>query len=171
MKAIIVSDSHGLTDELAQIAARHRHEADLFIHCGDSELAVEAEEIAPFAVVRGNCDWAAFPNERMVEAAGIRFLITHGHLYGVKTSLSRLSERAEEAGADVICFGHSHLAGVEKMGGRLFINPGSIALPRGRTEKTYAVLSIDGGRTHVQFYDVSGRPIAEMERTVSLERT
>ncbi|OQP19103.1 YfcE family phosphodiesterase, partial [Geobacillus zalihae] len=34
MKAVIVSDSHGLTAELAEIVNRHRHEADLFIHCG-----------------------------------------------------------------------------------------------------------------------------------------
>ncbi|GAD12035.1 phosphodiesterase [Geobacillus kaustophilus GBlys] len=168
MKAVIVSDSHGLTAELAEIVNRHRHEADLFIHCGDSELEVGADEIAPFAVVRGNCDFAAFPAERIEEAGGVRLFVTHGHLYGVKTSLLRLSYRAQETGAHVVCFGHSHLAGAEQIDGLLFINPGSIALPRGRKEKTYAVLTVDSGRAHVQFYEVDGQPILKMEQTFSI---
>ncbi|QHN50059.1 metallophosphoesterase [Geobacillus stearothermophilus] len=169
MKAVVVSDSHGLSGELSAIIERHRHEADLFIHCGDSELSAQAAELAPFVVVRGNCDVeAAFPNERTEEAEGLRFLITHGHLYGVKTSLLRLYYRAKETSAHVVCFGHSHLAGAEQIEGVLFINPGSIALPRGRKERTYAVLTIGGGRVHVQFYEVNGQPVSGMERTFSI---
>ncbi|STO13250.1 Putative metallophosphoesterase MG207 homolog [[Flavobacterium] thermophilum] len=169
MKAVVVSDSHGLSGELSAIVERHRHEADLFIHCGDSELSAQAAELAPFVVVRGNCDVeAAFPNERTEEAEGLRFLITHGHLYGVKTSLLRLYYRAKETSAHVVCFGHSHLAGAEQIEGVLFINPGSIALPRGRKEKTYAVLTVDSGRAHVQFYEVDGQPILKMEQTFSI---
>ncbi|AGT33001.1 metallophosphatase [Geobacillus genomosp. 3] len=169
MKAVIVSDSHGLTDELAQIVMRHRHEVNLFIHCGDSELPAEADAIAPFAVVRGNCDWtAAFPDERIEEADGVRLFVTHGHLYGVKTSLLRLYYRAKEAGANIVCFGHSHLAGAEQIDDVLFINPGSIALPRGRKEKTYAVLEMDRGRTFIQFCDIGGRPIPGLEKTFSI---
>ncbi|ASS86746.1 metallophosphoesterase [Geobacillus stearothermophilus] len=169
MKAVVVSDSHGLSGELSAIVERHRHEADLFIHCGDSELSAQAAELAPFVVVRGNCDVeAAFPNERTEEAEGLRFLITHGHLYGVKTSLLRLYYRAKETSAHVVCFGHSHLAGAEQIEGVLFINPGSIALPRGRKERTYAVLTIGGGRVHVQFYEVNGQPVSGMERTFSI---
>ncbi|ARA98893.1 metallophosphoesterase family protein [Geobacillus thermodenitrificans] len=168
MNVVIVSDSHGLTAELAQIVSRHRHEADLFIHCGDSELPAEADELAPFVVVRGNCDWkAAFPDERIEEADGVRFFVTHGHLYGVKTSLLRLYYRAKETEANVVCFGHSHLAGVEQINGVLFINPGSIALPRGRKEKTYAVLTIDKDQAFVQFYDVTGHPIPGLAQTFS----
>ncbi|MED5075412.1 metallophosphoesterase [Anoxybacillus geothermalis] len=169
MKAVVVSDSHGLSGELSAIVERHRHEADLFIHCGDSELSAQAAELAPFVVVRGNCDVeAAFPNERTEEAEGLRFLITHGHLYGVKTSLLRLYYRAKETSAHVVCFGHSHLAGAEQIEGVLFINPGSIALPRVRKERTYAVLTIGGGRVHVQFYEVNGQPVSGMERTFSI---
>ncbi len=38
MKILIISDSHGLTDELQTIAKRHAAEVDMMIHCGDSEL-------------------------------------------------------------------------------------------------------------------------------------
>jgi putative phosphoesterase len=104
MKALIVSDSHGLTNELEEITARHRHEANVFIHCGDSELSPNQKEIAHFLIVRGNCDFtAAFPNERIEEVEGIRFFITHGHLYNVKMSLLNLYYRAKETKANVVC--------------------------------------------------------------------
>ncbi|MED3842603.1 metallophosphoesterase [Geobacillus stearothermophilus] len=168
MKAVVVSDSHGLSGELSAIVERHRHEADLFIHCGDSELSAQAAELAPFVVVRGNCDFAAFPNERTEEAEGLRFLITHGHLYGVKTSLLRLYYRAKETSAHVVCFGHSHLAGAEQIEGVLFINPGSIALPRGRKERTYAVLTAANGRATVEFYDTAGKSVPGLQQTFSI---
>ena len=39
MKVLFVSDSHGLTAELEILVEKHQDEVDLFIHCGDSELA------------------------------------------------------------------------------------------------------------------------------------
>lgn len=38
MNVLIISDSHGLEEELQTIAKRHEAEVDLMIHCGDSEL-------------------------------------------------------------------------------------------------------------------------------------
>ena len=40
-----------------------------------------------------------------------------------------------KVGAQVACFGHSHVLGAELIDGVLFINPGSILLPRQRVEK------------------------------------
>ncbi|TXK90073.1 metallophosphoesterase family protein, partial [Parageobacillus sp. SY1] len=50
MKVLIVSDSHGLTNELEEIVARHHHEANALIHCGDSVLPFDQKEIARFLV-------------------------------------------------------------------------------------------------------------------------
>jgi putative phosphoesterase len=169
MKALIVSDSHGLTKELEEIAERHRHEVNVFIHCGDSELSPNQKEIERFFIVRGNCDFtAAFPNERIEEVEGIRFFITHGHLYNVKMSLLNLYYRAKETKANVVCFGHSHIAGAEKIDDILFINPGSILLPRVRKEKTYALLQIENGKATVQFYDLNGKEIPSFAKTFTM---
>jgi putative phosphoesterase len=160
MRVLIVSDSHGLTDELAAIKKRHEHEVDALIHCGDSELPHGADELQDFLYVRGNCDFdSAFPKERIEDISGVRFFITHGHLYNVKMTLMNLYYRAQEVGANVVCFGHSHLAGTEMIDGVLFINPGSICLPRMRKEKTYALLQIDNGQATVQFYDGEGQEV------------
>lgn len=155
MKVLIVSDSHGLIDELIEIKQRHAHEADVFIHCGDSELSSGCAELEGFVYVGGNCDFVRdFAKERTEDIQGVRFLITHGHLYNVKMTLMNLYYRAQEVGAKVVCFGHSHIAGAEMINGILFINPGSILLPRMRKERTYASLQIENGQATVRFYDI-----------------
>ena len=156
---LIVSDSHGLTDELEMIKSRHK--VDEYIHCGDSELAETATQLDGFITVKGNCDWnGKFPNEQIVEFGGLRFFITHGHLYGVKQSLLQLQYKAEEVEADVVCFGHSHIAYAEKVRNTLFINPSSIRSPNKYKEKSYAMIEWENrDEITVHFYDLSGRII------------
>jgi uncharacterized protein len=154
MKVLIVSDSHGMTNELHQLKERHREEVDLLIHCGDSELPDEHKAIEDFIVVRGNCDYGEeFPTETLQAVGDCNIFITHGHLYSVKTSLVGLSMKSRELGADVACFGHSHLLGAEMVEGVLFINPGSLRLPRGRRERTYVILEILEDSYVVNVYD------------------
>ena len=41
----------------------------------------------------------------------------------------------------ILCFfGHSHILGAEMINGTLFLNPGSFLMPRGRRERTYALV-------------------------------
>lgn len=167
MKVLIVSDSHGLTKELEEIQKRHANVVDVMIHCGDSELNFSAIELNNFVVVRGNCDFDHdFPNEQLKQINGLQVYVTHGHLYNVKASLMNLRYRAQEVGAEIICFGHSHIAGAELIDGILFINPGSIRLPRLRKEKTYALVEIEksGNSKHVivKFYSLDGLEIPSM---------
>ncbi|GMB07426.1 hypothetical protein EDD69_103134 [Thermolongibacillus altinsuensis] len=169
MKVLIVSDSHGLTAELTKIRERHQHEIEAVIHCGDSELSAEHVELKDVLYVRGNCDFEKrFPNEMVHEIDGIRFLITHGHLYNVKMTLMNLYYKAKEVGAKIVCFGHSHIAGSEQIDDVLFINPGSIYLPRLRREKTYVILEIVNQRATVHFYHIDGTLIPELSTQYEL---
>lgn len=78
-------------------------------------------------------------------------------------SLMNLRYRAEEVGANVVCFGHSHIAGAELIDNMLFINPGSIILPRLRKEKTYAILEVDEAKNCVvKFFSIDGKEILEL---------
>lgn len=135
MKVLIVSDSHGLEDELEMIAERHGKETDLIIHCGDSELDPSHPALSSYLTVKGNCDFTGVQRRNRRSRRIEKAFFTHGHLYGIKQSLLNVYYRAEELGADIICFGHSHIAGSELMDGKLLINPGSIRLPRVRKEK------------------------------------
>lgn len=154
-KILIVSDSHGWTDELQSIKEQHSAEAEVMIHCGDSELMADDQAISGFVTVRGNCDYESrFPEDAEVDVAGKKVFITHGHLYNVKSTLMSLSYRAKESNANIVCFGHSHLLGVEMIDGVLFINPGSIRLPRGRRERTYVILELKDEMVEVSIYDL-----------------
>ncbi|WP_124727054.1 metallophosphoesterase family protein [Staphylospora marina] len=138
MRVLIVSDSHGREELLRQIV--RREQADHVIHCGDFCTDRERLPDVPMTVVRGNCDWEPVPEEQLWEADGLRILVVHGHRHGVKRSPLPLRFRALEVGANVACFGHSHVPFCEKDGEVLLINPGSISLPRIVKEPTYAVL-------------------------------
>lgn len=160
MKALILSDSHGLTEPLREISDRHQNEVDLMIHCGDSELETDAQELKGFKVVRGNCDFRGeFPEEIIHNEDGFNIYVTHGHLHGIKLSLQKLHYRCRETSALIACFGHSHILGAEVIDGILFINPGSILLPRMRNEKTYAILDTDGKTAQVTFYTIDGNEL------------
>ncbi|HHY72796.1 MAG TPA: metallophosphoesterase [Bacillus bacterium] len=161
MKVLIVSDSHGLEKELVALKNKYSSEVDAMIHCGDSELSFASNEIADYIAVKGNCDYDRnFLNDQLVSINEVPFYITHGHLYNVKMSLLNLRYRAEEVGAKIVCFGHSHIAGAELIDDILFINPGSIYLPRARKEKTYAILEVDDYKNCVvRFFSIDGMEI------------
>jgi uncharacterized protein len=155
-KVLIVSDSHGLTTELLQIKEKHKSEVDVMIHCGDSELQTKDSALEGFVVVRGNCDFdEQFPVEIIQSVGTNRIMVTHGHHYHVKTSLTSLSYRAEELHANIVCFGHSHILGAEWMNGILFLNPGSLRLPRLRKEKTYCILKFMDDKIVLDVYDIN----------------
>lgn len=162
-KILIMSDSHGLTDEITEIVERHKSEVDQMLHCGDSELDADAPELAEFMKVGGNMDFDfRFPEETTFTVEDITFFGAHGHLHHVKSSLNQLSYRAEEEGAQIVCFGHTHIAGAEKVGGQLFINPGSIRLPRQRNIKTYAIVHWETvSEVTVDFYDEAGNMLPD----------
>jgi len=161
---LIVSDSHGLTKELGMLRERHLQDVDLMIHCGDSELMPDHPSVFGFLTVMGNCDIGGYPLETITEAAGRRIFITHGHKYSVKTSLMSLKYKAIQMEADIVCFGHSHILGAELIGGILFLNPGSIRLPRERFEKTYLILEILEEKIRMQVFDLSGHELRDLYR-------
>ncbi|MFD1735987.1 metallophosphoesterase family protein [Bacillus salitolerans] len=168
MKVLLISDSHGLENELRQVAEAYTGKVDLMIHCGDSELPAVHEVLENFLVVKGNCDLENFPEDLLEEAGEFKLYATHGHLYNVKMSLANISYRADEVGANIVCFGHSHLAGSELIDGILMINPGSFRLPRGRKERTYCILELINRNVSVIFYDHEHEKIEQLCYTYTL---
>ena len=169
MKVLFVSDSHGLTAELEMLVEKHQDEVDLFIHCGDCELAPDHPALQNYVVVGGNCDFDDRFSEDIVEKIGNKTIfITHGHKYSVKSSLMKLAYKAREANADIACFGHSHFLGAEMAQGIFFINPGSIRLPRGRKEKTYVIIEIVEAGYDLRVYDLNSGEMKELTQHFSL---
>ncbi|WP_432352089.1 metallophosphoesterase [Sporosarcina sp. A2] len=140
MKLVVMSDSHSDINTIQAIRTRET-DADAWFHCGDSELAVDADILQGIEVVQGNCDWSAtFPESVVAEVCEQKVLMVHGHQHGVKESLMQLKYAAEQVNASIVLFGHSHLYGAELQDKVLYVNPGSTLLPRGGRVATYAVI-------------------------------
>ncbi|MEG0259645.1 MAG: metallophosphoesterase [Lysinibacillus sp.] len=152
MQVLVMSDTHGDSQVIDKVRGFYPN-AEAMIHCGDSELTFTHAALEGMQKVRGNCDIeSAFPNEAVFDVGGVTFFVTHGHLFNVKSSLLSLSFRAKEVDANIACFGHSHILGAEMIDDILFINPGSLLKPRGRKEKSFAVVEILEDHFQVNFF-------------------
>lgn len=166
MRLLIMSDTHG-DAEVIKTVREYYPQVDAVVHCGDSELPYDHIYLQGVERVRGNCDRdARFPDEKLFELGETTVFVTHGHLFNVKSTLLSLTYRAKELGANVCCFGHSHLLGAEMIDDTLFINPGSLLKPRGRREKSFVVLDIQPEQFIVNCYC----DINELLETVTFER-
>jgi len=144
VKILVISDSHGNKDAILRSVA---HESPhLILHLGDHDRDCGSVEWTypeiPLRSVRGNCDRSSqgLDIDEFV-LGGKRFFMTHGHLYGVKTGISSIINAASCRGADVLLFGHTHIAYHDVFEGIAIVNPGS----SGMGGKTYAVLDLEGG--------------------------
>jgi putative phosphoesterase len=184
---VALADTHAtgdppLTDHLRGAL----RDADVVVHAGDFTAAATLAAFrdlataagADFAAVHGNSDSAAvradLPAVRTVEALGERALLVHGHDHS-RTQLSMLA-RQEEAGVAVV--GHTHRAGVtrlggpgakqgsrdgagsgngggEQQGGLTVVNPGSHADPRG-SQPAYARVHRRAGAVDVELRSPAG---------------
>lgn len=171
MKILIISDSHGLKEPLFEVMNRHEQDVDLILHCGDSELPYEhfSSYKDKLLIVRGNCDLDSNYKEEITYSKNeVNIFLTHGHLYNVKASLLKLAYRAEDTGSNLVCFGHSHVAGCAYDEGVLYINPGSLRLPRVRAERSYVIVTYNEETVIVDFFDDFGQEIRELKTVYNL---
>lgn len=159
LKALIISDNHGVINSVESLVKGS--DADTIFHCGDWCESVDSLPKG-IQLVRGNCDFDnRIPVELITSWGAHRLLMVHGDRYQVKSSLLALKYKAEEAGANLILFGHSHHPLSIQDGDKVFINPGSVTQPRGYPRPTYAIMEweqIDDtkGMLYVSFYSSSG---------------
>lgn len=152
-----MSDSHGLTKEVAQIV--HRYDVEQKIHCGDFCVDAHTPPFATIIKVRGNCDFALdVPTKKALDWLGLKVVLVHGHKHRVKQSPLSLMHLAEQERAQVVLFGHSHQPTSFMEKGVLYINPGSLYQPRGYKTPTYVVAGIerfaDAHIVKVQYYNL-----------------
>ncbi|WP_335869149.1 metallophosphoesterase [Bacillus sp. 2205SS5-2] len=170
MRVLVVSDSHGSIESLLELQQLYHGKVDEMFHCGDSELTNHDEALKHFLTVKGNCDWNGdFPEDIVHAVKGTTFFVTHGHMYNVKMSLMNLSYQAIEHNADIVLFGHSHVLGVEFVDGILYVNPGSILLPRAREEKTYCVIERKASVLMISFFDHHHQELIELRQQFQVQ--
>ena len=155
MKLLILSDTHG-NYPLALRALEKAGQVDHIIHLGDElEDATILETILDRSLIKvpGNCDASReLGRDLLVDIAGIRFFITHGDRYRVKSGLSELHRKALEQKAQTVLYGHTHEAAIVRIGEILLVNPGSLSYKSLHT--SFAVLSIIDGEVSAELFEL-----------------
>lgn len=141
MKIIALSDTHGslMLDNFALLLS----DADIIAHLGDGyndAQHLSSECGKSIISLKGNCDFSGQIYQTLV-VEGHTILFTHGHAYGVKSDLMRLNYFADEIGADIVFYGHTHIPDVSFFYNKWFINPGSLGRPRNGM-RTYVTVNI-----------------------------
>lgn len=179
-RILLASDTHGAKDILLSVIREKGEECDAFVFCGDGVQDVlycincaihggvkmprvvafvggnNDYDIYPFNTERGQAGSGEYkitvPNRQVLLIAGHTLFITHGNREGVRSyDASPLMAEARIAGADVVLFGHTHIAEAD---GNI-INPGSLKYPRDGGERSFAVLELQKGKdVEVTFYNV-----------------
>lgn len=142
MKALVFSDSHGLSAGMARMIQRET--PDTVLHLGDfiadmQGLRARFPEVR-FIGVAGNCDFfLGEPADRCFELEGVRIFMTHGHGYQVKQGLDSVAAAAGSRGAGLLLFGHTHRPVYEIKAGLHILNPGSVSGVH-TARKTYGII-------------------------------
>lgn len=160
MKLMIASDIHGSAKYCRELLEAYENEnADRLLLLGDvlyhgprndlpegydpkQVIAMLNEKKNEIFAVRGNCeaevdqavlefpvlaDYALLPlKERMI-------YVTHGHLYN-RDHLPPMKE------GDILLHGHTHIPACEEFDGCIYMNPGSVSIPKNGTPRGYMIL-------------------------------
>ena len=97
--------------------------------------------------INGNCDPVKLGEDEIIlQVEGVKIFAAHGHMYSVKTTLSRLEDRAKQSGCAVALYGHTHCAEVSERNAITLINPGAMSR---FARNSYCYLVINGDKiTH-----------------------
>lgn len=133
MKILITSDTHGYYVPVSEYILSH-DDIDLLIHAGDGIEDVKNiyyETGINYYTVKGNNDY--FSNEsydKIIQILNKKIFITHGHNYKIDYYFDKILEKSKSLKADITIFGHTHQYYNNYIDNILFLNPGSISLPR-----------------------------------------
>lgn len=159
MTIAFLSDIHGVPGVLAEALARDSvKNADKIVLLGDLLYHGPRNGVPSFydpvkvadllnaektriVAVRGNCDTEVdqmmlqFPimaPYTQIVADGKTFFLTHGHIWN-ETNLPPLGT------GDILCHGHTHIPVLRELGPVTIFNPGSLALPKGGSARSYGI--------------------------------
>ena len=162
MRIVIASDIHGSALYCGQLLEAFRREgAEKLLLLGDilyhgprndlpdgyapKEVTAQLNACAASILgVRGNCDaeidqmvlqFPMMADYCLLYAAGRTVFVTHGHVYNT-ASLPPLQP------GDILLHGHTHVPCWEEFGnGNLYLNPGSVSLPKEDSPRGYLLLT------------------------------
>ena len=165
MRFLIASDIHGAAEPAGMISRIYKDGSfdrllllgDLLYHGPRNNLpesydpkkviGILSELSDCITSVRGNCEaevdqmvlpFPVLSESALVFADGLSIFLTHGHIW---------TPEKHPGGIDAFFSGHTHIPVLEKKDGPTVLNPGSISLPKGGYDPSYAIY--DGGSIEI----------------------
>lgn len=150
----VISDTHNFLDPAVKT---HCAGAEHILHGGDvgsNRILTELESIAPVTAVLGNTDdpHLGLRETEVVTACDRKFLLHH--IVDPSRPAESIQRRIELDRPDVVVFGHTHRPFSERIGGTLFLNPGSAGRARFHQARTMALIQIGEGELDVKFIEL-----------------
>lgn len=131
-------------------------ESDFIIHLGDTSgdgSRITSDYGDKTILINGNCDFAKLgDDEKVLEIEGVKIFATHGHLYSVKSTLSKLKDRAKELDCSIALYGHTHLAREDEIDGITIINPGNMSR---YSQNSYCYLLVNGDKATAKIVNIN----------------
>lgn len=165
MKIMVVSDIHGSAFYCEQMLEAYKREepdkmlllGDILYHGPRNDLPKEYNPKKVIKIlndiksqlmcVRGNCDTEVdqmvleFPilADYCILYSGARMILaTHGHNHNA-SSMSMLNS------GDILLHGHTHIPAFEEVNGYIYVNPGSISIPKENSRHSYMIIEDESG--------------------------
>ena len=177
MKYLVVSDIHGsyyYAKKLEQIIMKENPSkiillGDLYYHGPRNSLTDEYNPMKVSKILnkykdniictRGNCDAEVdemisefkFEEYIQININGLDFFFSHGHIYNI--------DKIPPIG-DIIVYGHFHTGYIKEKDGLVFVNPGSISLPKNNTAHSYLIID----NNELILKDIDGKVIEKKNR-------
>lgn len=170
MKYLVISDIHGIKKyalEIPRIIDIEKPDkiiilGDLYYHGNDKKMNLESIDVTnilneyskKIICTRGNCDTdidIAISEFEIKEYIKIiinnkKFFFTHGHKYNDDNIFKDI---------DIFVFGHLHTGFIKKYNEIIYVNSGSISLPRNNTHNSYLVIDDE----YINLKDINGNLI------------
>lgn len=146
MKILVVSDSHGNESLLKELVKAYPN-MDYYLHAGDSGL--DRDTLYPFESVKGNTDY--YPFDEL-----IRIYTPMGYLL-VKHKPWFTNEQIKDN--NFLINGHTHQYHFSIESDRIFLNPGSLSLPRDNTNGTFMTMNIEKEKATIIIYDIETKNV------------
>jgi putative phosphoesterase len=163
MKILVASDIHGSLKYCRKLVECYKKEqceklvllGDVLYHGPRNDLPEEYNPKGVIALlndmcneilaVRGNCeaevddmvlDFNVLAEYALIYVKGKMVFLTHGHKFNPQ-NLPKLKK------GDILFNGHTHVSKIEKIGDILYVNPGSVSIPKENTPRGYMILEDD----------------------------
>ncbi len=159
MKYLVFSDIHGSEFYAKKIEELIKKEnpnkvillGDLYYHGPRNSLTLEYNPMGVCNIlnsikdkiicVRGNCDAEVdemisqfeFLSDVELVIGNKKFFFTHGHKFNI--------DKVPNVDFDILVYGHFHTGFIKEKDGKVFVNAGSISLPKNDTQNSFLVIT------------------------------